>query len=161
MKIRACVPDDAEQIVQIYNLFIQNSTATFEEDSLSAEVMAERITTISQDYPFLIGEQNNQIIGYAYASRWKERSAYRYTAETTVYVKQNSQGNGLGRALYQKLFEELKSRGFHCGLAGITLPNEASVKFHESLGFEKVGQLKDVGFKFGRWIDVGYWEIVF
>ena len=160
MKIRSCLTTDAHQLVEIYNHFILNSTATFEEAIIDVDEMINRIASISSNYPFLVCESDKQIMGYAYAVRWKERSAYRYSVETTIYVRPNHQREGVGRLLYLELLEQLSLRGFHCGLAGITLPNRPSVEFHESLGFEKVGQLKQVGFKFGERIDLGYWQII-
>lgn len=160
MNIRSCTSSDAQQLAEIYNYYIKNTTATFEETLITAESMSARITRIREDYPFLIYEDKNEIVGYAYATRWKERSAYRYSVESTVYVKQNFERKGVGGELYLRLFDDLRERGFHCALAGITLPNDTSVAFHESLGFKKVGQLKEVGFKFNHWIDVGYWQLI-
>ncbi len=98
-------------------------------------------------------------MGYAYSTKWKTRSAYRYTVESSVYVAQKYKQKGIGKALYLKLIKSLKSNGFKRILAGISLPNDESIIFHEKLGFEKVGQLEAVGYKFNRWIDVGYWEL--
>ena len=98
-------------------------------------------------------------MGYAYSTQWKTRSAYRYTVESSVYVTQKYQKKGIGRALYNHLVKSLKDDGFRRILAGISLPNNKSVIFHEKLGFKKVGQLEKVGFKFNKWIDVGYWEL--
>ena len=98
-------------------------------------------------------------MGYAYSTQWKTRSAYRYTVESSVYVAQKYQKKGIGRALYNHLVKSLKDDGFRRILAGISLPNNKSVIFHEKLGFKKVGQLEKVGFKFNKWIDVGYWEL--
>lgn len=113
----------------------------------------------SPNYPWFVAEVEGEVVGYAYASRWKERSAYRYTVETSVYINHQHTGKGYAVYLYKRLIAHLKARGMKVLLAGISLPNDDSVKFHERFGFEKVGQLRDVGFKFGKFIDVGYWEL--
>jgi phosphinothricin acetyltransferase len=108
--------------------------------------------------PWLVAEQNRQVVGYAYAGKWHGRSAYRFTAESTVYLHEQFVGCGLGRELYEALLLELRSKSVHAVIGGIALPNPASVALHEKLGFEKAAHYREVGFKFGRWIDVGYWQ---
>lgn len=97
---------------------------------------------------------------YAYATPWRTRSGYRFSVETTVYVKDGCAGRGIGKGIYLQLVDQLRARGVHALMAGIAQPNEASVALHQQLGYEKVAHFREVGFKFGRWIDVGYWELV-
>jgi phosphinothricin acetyltransferase len=158
--IRKATPEDAKEICDIYNFYVLNSAATFEEVPLAYAEMRARISAIMQRFPWLVFESEGRILGYAYSSDWKLRTAYRHTAESTVYVRDGYSGRGIGRALYRQLLDELKDLGFHAILGGISLPNEGSVALHEKLGFVKVGQLREVGWKFGRWVDVGYWEYV-
>jgi L-amino acid N-acyltransferase YncA len=106
-------------------------------------------------------EENQKILAYAFAAPWKPRSAYKNTVEVSIYVDKDQHSKGIGLALYSHLLETVRQENFHAVLAGIALPNEQSVKFHQKLGFKKVGQLREVGFKFNRWIDVSYWELLF
>lgn len=158
-KVRVVLPIEAADIAQIYNHYITHTIITFEEEIVSDDVIAERIQEVQlSQLPWLVAEQDGEILGYAYASKWQGRCAYRYSAEVTVYLSPDHVGKGIGFALYSKLLPALKSQGIHVALGGIALPNEASVKLHEKLGFLKVAQFKEVGFKFNRWIDVGYWQ---
>ncbi|MEM1405433.1 MAG: N-acetyltransferase family protein [Bacteroidota bacterium] len=159
--IRKAHLSDDLNIANIYNYYILNSMSTFEEQPVSQGEMRLRIEQVQVSLPWLVYETNNEIRGYAYATQWKPRSAYRNTVESTVYVRYDSYGKGIGRQLYEKLIEELKALKLHAVLAGITLPNEASMVLHEKLGFTKVGKLKEVGYKFEKWADVGYWELIF
>lgn len=157
--IRPVAIADVSAIIQLYNYYIQNSTATFEEQPVTTEQMADRIIDIQNaNLPWYVYEENGQILGYAYASTWKPRSAYRYSVETSVYIRHDAVGKGLGRQLYDVLFDDITKRGIHTALSIITLPNDASVSLHEKIGMKKVAHLEQVGFKFGKWIDVGYWQ---
>jgi phosphinothricin acetyltransferase len=158
--IRAVKLEDAREIVEIYNYYILNSCVTFEELALSAEEMRGRIEVAHLKFPWLVFEKDNKIIGYAYASAWKPRSAYKHTVESTVYLKKEAINNGVGSLLYAALISQLTDLGFHALIGGISLPNEASVALHEKFGFEKIAQFKEVGYKFQKWIDVGYWELL-
>ncbi|GAC1405619.1 MAG: hypothetical protein NVSMB6_00480 [Burkholderiaceae bacterium] len=109
--------------------------------------------------PWLVYVHNGQVVGYAYGTKWKERSAYRYSVESTIYLRHGEAGNGYARPLYEQLLSALRERGLHAVIGGIAQPNEASVRFHEKLGFERVALFKEVGRKFDRWLDVGYWEL--
>ena len=161
MNIREVTPKDAAQIAEIYNYYIETSHATFELEAIDAAEMKSRIRDIlEKNYPFFVGEENGEIVGCAFAHQFKARRAYRHSVEVSVYLKNGFEGKGVGSALYQKLFSEISERDFHAIIAGISLPNDASVKLHEKFGFEKVAHFKEVGFKFGRWIDVGYWQIL-
>ena len=112
----------------------------------------------SDGLPWLVAELHNQIIGWAYASPWKSRSAYRHSVEITVYLSKQNQSQGYGSRLYQALFAELQKLPVHSVIGGITLPNDASIALHEKFGLRKIGHFKEVGYKFGRWLDVGYWQ---
>jgi len=159
--IRDVQPDDAAQICSIYNYYVLNTTITFEETAVSEEEMRARIIQITKKNPWIVYEEDGIVIGYAYASEWKSRCAYKYSVETTVYLLENAKGHGIGSTLYKELLTSLKSKNIHAAIGGIALPNAASVALHEKMGFEKVAQFKEVGYKFEKWIDVGYWELIF
>jgi L-amino acid N-acyltransferase YncA len=157
--IRDATADDAAAIAALYNHYIIHSTATFEELAVDASEMAARIATVgAAKLPWLVREDASGILAYAYATPWKPRSAYRFSVETTVYVASTASRAGHGRALYDELFTQLRAIGRHAVLGGITLPNDASIALHEAMGMTKVAHLPEVGFKFGRWLDVGYWH---
>ncbi len=157
--IRMANDNDAEQIAGIYNYYIENTPVTFEEESLSASDMAERIREKTEEgLPWFVMEEEGRIVGYAYASKWKGRCAYRFSVESTVYLSREHLGKGWGRQLYGELIKELKGRGYRTMIGGIALPNEKSQKLHEHFGFKKVAQFEGVGYKFEKWIDVGYWQ---
>lgn len=158
MLIRPCAADDIDAVCAIYNHYIENTVITFEEIPLSVEQMRGRIEGYMQLFPWLVCEDAGEIIGYAYASKWKDRSAYKHTAEVTVYLHHKHVGKGVGRALYQELIDQLAARKMHVLLACIAVPNAASEKLHEHFGFNKVAHFTEVGFKFNRWLDVGYWQ---
>ena len=161
MEIRSATADDAAAIAAIYNPYVAHTCITFETDAVSAEEMHARIAGGDEaNLPWLVAMSNGVVSGYAYASKWKGRCAYRYAAESTVYLDPSSQGHGVGRQLYIALLDRLKSRGIRTIIGGIALPNEASIRLHERLGFEKVAHFKRVGFKQDRWIDVGYWQLL-
>lgn len=152
--------EDAGAICDIYNYYVANSVITFEEQMVLVSEMQKRIQEISAALPWLVYEDQGVIHGYAYASKWKSRCAYQYSAEITVYLANDSTGNGIGSALYQELIERLRKLSFHSVIGGIALPNPASIALHEKMGFEKVAHFKEVGWKMNRWIDVGYWELI-
>jgi len=159
--IRAARPLDAARIAEIYNHYVREAIATFEEQPVSTEDMARRIADVTAKLPWIVAEEGGVLTGYAYATPWKSRSAYRFTVETTVYLAHDAVGRGVGTALYEQLLEILRrdQRELRCAVACIALPHPASVALHEKLGFAKVGHFSGVGFKFGRWIDVGYWQL--
>ncbi len=153
--------DDAGRIAEIYNHYVLHSTATFEEQPVSADALAARIAEVgSAGLPWLVADIGDGVAGYAYAGKWKGRCAYRYAVETTVYVAPGMQGHGIGSRLYVELLDRLRALSIHVALAGIALPNAASIALHERAGFTQVAHLREVGYKFDRWIDVGYWEIM-
>lgn len=157
MPIRDALASDAEAILGIYNPYVVGTTITFEETPVGAEEMRERIAKNGEQYAWLVYEDEGRVLGYAYASRWRERCAYRSSAESTVYVAEDAHGRGIGRVLYAALLERLRAKDVHVVIGGIAMPNERSVGLHEALGFVRVANFPEVGYKFGRWLDVGYW----
>ena len=162
MKIRNATLEDAAAIAEIYNYYILDTTVTFEEKAVNVAEMQRRITKISRDYPWLVAEEDeeHEIMGYAYAGQFSERSAYRFSVEGTVYLKHGYQSRGVGTKLYSGTLQILGEKGFKAVFGRIALPNEPSVQLHEKLGFKKVAHLSKVGFKLENWIDVGYWELL-
>ncbi len=158
--IRPVQPSDAQALADIYNPYIRDTTITFETEEVTAEEMASRIARVTEAYPWLVWEEGGRILGYAYGSVWRTRSAYRFATETAIYMDQNQRGRGVGTKLYQGLIDELRRRGFHSVLGCLALPNETSVRLHELLGFRKVGHMREAGQKFDRWVDVGFWELL-
>ena len=158
--LRPVRPADGAAICDIYNHYIENTAITFEEVPLQTAEMEERIRTISAKYPYLVWEEEGEINGYAYASAWRVRSAYRYAAEVSIYLKNGFQGRGMGRELMEKLLEEVRRTDIHSLVAGIALPNENSIALHEKFGFKKIARFKEIGFKQNKWLDVGYWELI-
>ncbi len=160
--LRLAETHDAQAIARIFNHYVTSSTATFQEQTLSVDVMVNRIeAAIASNLPWFVYELNEKVVGYASAARWKERSAYRFTVEVSIYLDRDALGQKAGTMLYEALIDELKTRSYHSAIGVIALPNPASIALHEKLGFEKVAHFKETGYKFGRWIDVGYWQIVF
>ncbi len=158
MNIRPVKLEDAAQIAEIYNYYIKNTHVTFETEPLTGAEMQERIAETTVKYPYLVAEEDGEVCGYAYAAQFKLRQAYQYAAEVSIYVKNSTKQKGVGSRLYERLFEELAETSVHTIVAGISLPNDASVSFHEKLGFVKTARFREVGYKLGRWIDVGYWQ---
>ena len=160
LAIRDVEPRDAGAIVRIYNRYIRDTIVTFEEDEISAADMAARIAHVRASLPWIVAEQGGAILGYAYARKFHERAAYRNTVESTIYVDEAAQRKGIGTNLYTALLDRLRAQGLRTALALIALPNAPSVALHEKCGFKKAAHLEKVGFKFGRWIDVGYWQLL-
>jgi len=162
MNIRIVTPEDAQAIVNIYNEYIENSIITFETELVDSADMAMRITqALNSELPWFVAEsKQGEVLGYAYASKWKGRCAYAHSVEITVYVCSTAHGQGVGTTLYHALFEQLRADQYHVAIAGISLPNEASIALHEKFGMKKVAHFAEVGFKFDQWIDVGYWQVI-
>ncbi len=157
--IRSATVADAHAIANIYNRYIESSIVTFEEETIEATEMAGRIEKVlGGSLPWLVLEVDRQIAGYAYATGWRARRAYCFSVETSIYLAGEYRGQGFGTELYQRLVSDLVGCGAHVAIGGIALPNDASIRLHEKLGFKKVAQFEQVGFKFGSWIDVGYWQ---
>ena len=149
---------DADEILSIYAPYVENTIVSFETKVPEREAFIKRVKDISAEYPYFVCRDNGKIIGYAYASRYRVRDAYKHTVECSIYVSGDIHRQGVGTMLYDALFDELKKRGYHIALAAIAYPNEESIAFHESFGFEKVGHLKEVGYKFDRWLDLVWLE---
>ncbi|MEM1113450.1 MAG: N-acetyltransferase family protein [Pseudomonadota bacterium] len=158
--IRDAMASDANAISGIYNHYIQSAAATFEEECLSAQVISRRIGEIQEaGFSWLVAEEEGEVSGYAYSSKWQERSAYRHTAEVTVYISHDTTSRGLGTLLYKELFSRLRESAIHTVVAVIVLPNDASVALHEKFGMVQAAHFKQVGYKFDQWLDVGYWQV--
>jgi L-amino acid N-acyltransferase YncA len=159
MTIRPVTPEDAAQVADLYNYYIRNTHHTFETEPIGAEEMARRIEDVTGDFPFLVAEEEGKIHGYAYAAQFRLRMEFEFTAEVLIYVANDAKQKGIGTALYSQLFDMLAETDIHALVAGISFPNDASIRFHEKLGFEKVAHFREVGYKLGRWVDVGFWEL--
>ncbi|MEZ6038236.1 MAG: N-acetyltransferase family protein [Planctomycetota bacterium] len=157
--LRKADPDrDAAALLEIYRPFVEGSTTSFEVVAPSIAEFAERIRAAQRAHEWLVAAEGDELLGYAYGGTHRMREAYRHTVEVSVYVGAGGRGRGIGRALYERLFEVLAAQG-HCNaVAGITLPNDPSVLFHEQLGFTPIGVFHGVGFKFGAWRDVAWYE---
>lgn len=158
--IRDVSLSDAKRIHEIYNEYVEDSRATFQEKRLSPMEIKDKIQKITKIYPWIVFEENNQVVGYTYADKWKEKSAYRYTVETSIYLDSGHLGKGIGSKLKGTMIEKLRESEFHCVISAISLPNPSSIAMCEKFGFQKVGQLREIGYKFGEWIDVGYWQLI-
>ncbi len=158
MHIRCVRKSDAGTIARIYNHYVEQTVITFEETPFSVDDIEARIAEVTETLPWLVAEEDGQVIGYAYASPWKGRCAYRFSAEISFYLAPQKRGKGVGSRLCETLIQELEKQGMHSLISAIALPNEASEALHRKFGFEKVGQFKEVGRKFDRWIDVAYYE---
>jgi len=160
--IRSVTKSDASSIAEIYNYYVLNTVVTFEEAEVSVLEMASRIQNQAlTSLPWLVLELEQQVIGYAYATPWKERKSYQYSVEITVYLKADMHAKGWGTRLYKQLIIELtnSSKRIHVVLAGISLPNPASIALHEKLGMKQVAEFKEIGFKLNSWVDTGYWQM--
>jgi len=157
--LRTAHPDDAEAIATIYAPFVRDSAVSFEVEVPTAADMRERIVSTLLRLPWLVSlDATGAVSGYAYASRHRERAAYRWGVETTVYIGPDHRGQGLGKQLYTALFSELVALGYVQAYAGITLPNAGSVALHESVGYAPIGVYRAAGFKLGAWRDIGWWQ---
>jgi L-amino acid N-acyltransferase YncA len=157
--IRTATPSDAAEIAAIYNWYVANTAITFEVDPVSAAEMSDRIASVLAAHEWLVLDRAGDLLGYAYAGRFRERAAYRHATESTIYLRHGLEGNGLGGPLYAELVRRTFARGYRHLVGAIALPNEPSVRLHERLGFVKAGRLVRIGRKFDRWIDVGNWQL--
>jgi phosphinothricin acetyltransferase len=156
--IRLASDADADGIAEIYRPVVESTTISFETDAPDREEMARRVHDTLKAYPWLVCEMEGRLAGYAYATRHRVRGAYRWSVDTSVYIDERYRRRGVGRGLYESLFAILATQGYFNAYAGIALPNPASVALHESMGFEPIGVYRGVGFKLGRWCDVGWWQ---
>ena len=159
--IRGVEIRDAADIAAIYNYYITETIITFETEEIDTAEMENRIKKILEaGYPFIIHEENNKITGYAYVGKFRERSAYSESLETSIYLDINEKGRGIGRKLYKRLIELSQEAGVHVLIGVVSYPNLASQRLHESVGFEKAGVIKEAGKKFGKYIDVEFWSYI-
>ncbi len=156
--IREATRADCAAILDIYRPVVENTAISFETDVPTLDEIAARIERTTRDYPWLVLEIDQQVAGYAYASRHRERSAYQWSVDVSVYVGERYRRQGVGKTLYTSLFAALELLGYVNLFAGIALPNPGSVGLHESMGFEPVGVYRGVGYKLGAWRDVGWWQ---
>lgn len=161
IRMRDAVAADAAAIAAIYNVHVRGTIVTFELDEVDAAEMQRRMQQ-GRDLglPWLVAESGGDVIGYAYAGQWKARAAYARTVESSIYLADAARGRGLGKRLYGELIARLRERGIHVVIGGVSMPNAASVALHESFGFKPIGAFREVGWKLGRWIDVGYWQLL-
>jgi L-amino acid N-acyltransferase YncA len=157
-RIRVATEFDAAQIADIYAPYVLETAISFEEVAPASSEVAARIASILKNYPYLVFEDAGRVLGYAYGSQHRAKPAYRWTVETTVYVDRDVHRAGIGRALYSKLLPLLTQQGFHSAFAGIVPPNDRSVGLHEVMGFTYLGTFAEVGFKFGKLQDLGWWQ---
>lgn len=159
--VRPVSDADAGSVTRIYNHYVANTVVTFETEPVESINMLDRIREArTAGLPWIVAESPAGVIGFAYASNWKGRCAYRFSVESTIYLDAGQTGRGRGSLLYLQLIDEIRAISMHSVIGGISLPNEASVRLHEKLGFKKIGQFDEVGYKFDRWIDVGYWQLL-
>ncbi|MGZ3698446.1 MAG: arsinothricin resistance N-acetyltransferase ArsN1 family B [Bdellovibrionota bacterium] len=157
--IRLAKKSDAAAMLEIYRPAITDGPASFETEMPSLKEFEARVEETLKKFPWLVYELGGEVVGYAYAGTHRARAAYRWSVESSVYVSANHQKKGIGKALYQKLFQMLKDQGVVNVFGGITLPNPASVAIHEAFGFVHIGTFKEIGFKMGKWWDVGWWQL--
>jgi L-amino acid N-acyltransferase YncA len=150
---------DAAGCAEVYGPFVRDTVISLEEDPPTAEELAGRIEQLSATHAWLMAEVDGEIAGFAYASPHRPRASYRWATDVSVYISSRHHREGVGTTLYRTLFDLLIRQGFRVACAGITLPNEASVAIHESLGFQLVGIYRRIGWKFGAWRDVGWWQL--
>lgn len=161
MKIRNATPDDAKTICDIYNYYIVNTAVTFEIDALTVEEVKQRIAEdVNSGFPYFVAEVDGKIIGYCYSHLWNKRRAYSNTHEVSIYLDVHETGKGYGSMLLKNLLENIDRAKVHTFVAGITIPNEESIRLHEKFGFKQVSYFKEVGRKFDRWHDVGHWQLI-
>ncbi|MFK7739708.1 MAG: N-acetyltransferase family protein [Planctomycetota bacterium] len=157
-KIRPARESDVPDLIEIYRPFIEQATTSFELEVPSVAEFAQRVAASQERHAWLVAEDDAGILGYAYGGAHRSREAYRYTAEVSAYLADRARGKGLGAQLYERLFVRLNELGYCNAVAGVTLPNDPSVAFHERMGFTSVGVYRRIGFKFGRWCDVAWYE---
>jgi L-amino acid N-acyltransferase YncA len=159
LTIRPARIDDGAAVADVYAPYVLKTAVSFEVEAPSAAVMGERIDTTIVTHPWLIAESGRAVVGFCYAGKHSQRAAYRWTVDVTIYVKEDIRRSGVGRSLYAVLLETLRRQGFRSAFSEIVLPNDGSIRLHETAGFRNIGVHKDIGFKFGRWHDIEYWRL--
>lgn len=157
--IRLITEEDASEVLEIYKPYVLNTIITFEYEVPTLAEYLQRIRTNTEEYPWLVCECNNKIVGYAYASKHRYRTAYQWSPESTIYLSPEVHGKGIARILYETLFALLRLQGYFNVYAGVALPNDKSVGFHRSVGFEEIGIFKKVGYKLGNWHDTHWFQL--
>lgn len=157
--IRPFQESDIQALTDIYNYYVLHTIVTFDFEPYTVEGYLAKITRIQKDFPCFVFEQDGEVIGFSYASKWRQKPAYNQTVESTVYLHPERKKGGIGSKLYKALLDELKQQEYQVVLGGISLPNDESVAFHEKFGFKKVGHFDGVGRKFYKWIAVGFWQL--
>lgn len=157
--IRPALESDAEAVATIYAPYVRDTVVSFEAEPPSVAIMAQRIAETTQTHPWLVAEREGAVVGYTYAARHSQRPGYRWTVDATIYVRGEQHRNGVGRSLYRALLAILRLQGFRSVFSEIVLPNLGSESLHEVMGFAHIGIHKDIGYKLGRWQDIGYWQI--
>lgn len=152
---------DIQQLTEIYNYYVLNTIVTFDHIPYSTDEYLKKIIRIAAEFPCIVYEEKNEIIGFAYGSKWRAKPSYNNTVESTVYLNHTSKRKQIGTKLYTELLKRLKKQKYHVVIGGISLPNDPSIKFHEKFGFKKVGHFKEVGRKFDKWVDVAFWQLNF
>jgi L-amino acid N-acyltransferase YncA len=160
VSVRPATESDLEAVAAIYAREVREGVATFDEEPPTRESWLAKLRSIDPGDHFLVAEADGRVLGYAYSTAYRTRTAYRHTRETTVYVAPDALGRGVGRNLYDDLLARLRADGMRTALAAIALPNPGSVALHESAGYRPIGVMREVGFKLGRWIDVGWWQLL-
>jgi phosphinothricin acetyltransferase len=158
LRLRFATRHDVGAICDIYAPIVEHTAISFEAVPPTHAEFTARLDETMPDYPWLVAEDDVEVLGYAYGHRFAPRAAYAWSVETSIYVRDGARGRGVGRALYGALLPLLAAQGYRQAFAGIALPNPASVALHESLGFAAVGAYREVGYKFGAWHDVGWWQ---
>jgi len=158
--IRPAEEKDAGQLCDIYNHYIRNTVTTFDLEEKDERDFEAELAQLIGKFPYQVAVQGEKILGYAFACEWKKRRAYEKTVETSIYMDPSFTSKGIGYPLYLNLIGQLKKRKLHAIIAGISLPNVTSVRLHEKIGFHKVAHFREVGYKFDKWVDVGYWELI-
>jgi len=158
--VRSVASPDFVPIAALTNQFIEKTAIHFGYEPVTPDELETLHTKYAGKYPYLIAEIEGRFAGYAKAGVWRDRAAYQWTTEVGIYVEPALHRSGVGRALYGRLIAELRAAGFHSAVGGITLPNEASVRLHEAMGFVKVAHFAHAGYKFNMWHDVGFWQLM-
>lgn len=160
IRVRPVNAGDFDAVAALTNHFIVNTAIHFSTERVTPDGLRAAWESSRRRYPFLVAVDEHGFAGYAKAGVWRERAAYQWTPEVGIYIEERTRGRGVGKTLYRALLDEMKARGFRSAVAGITLPNEPSIRLHERVGFIKCGHVRDAGFKLGAWHDVGFWQAV-
>ncbi|MCB0802476.1 MAG: N-acetyltransferase [Flavobacteriales bacterium] len=157
--IRSFQKEDTGQLLEIYNHYVKTSISTLDIDEVNLETFSKEMERIASRYPFIVYTKGKQVLAYAYVNLWKAKQGYDKTVESTVYIHESVVGQGIGTLMYRHLNKILKTKGYQCVIACLSLPNAISVALHEKIGFNKVAHFPGIAVKFDKKIDVGYWQL--